>query len=383
MERLISKSFILIIVINLITLMTHFMFLTSMSGFTELIGGTKAEAGIIAGAYTLAALAFRLLSGKLLDSHGRQWVLIMSLSLISVAAIAYPFLSVIPLLILARFTNGLGYSAYSTASGTIVADIVPKKRLSEGISILGIAGPVATALGPFLGLYLFKLNVNTFFMVAAVLSLLALVISFFVRYEKEKNSRFNPNENRRQGKFIEKTAFRFFLTMILIYLPLDAIMIFSANYGSDRNMSQMGLFFIVHASAMLLSKLVLGRIVDRKGPNSVFVLVMICGILGLIILAFAQTDLPMLIGSFIFGISMGLNTSILNTVLIRTSPADCIGASSATFFLFGDIGSIIGAIIMSIAIQLFGFTTFFLIAAGCFIFALLSYIILLWKKARL
>lgn len=380
MSRLWSKSFIIVLAISLMAYLGHFMLLTSLSDFALSIGGSAADAGIVSFAFTLAALLFRPLFGKLLDARGRRIVLIIGMLILSLTAVLYPLLAVIPVLILIRFANGAGFSAFSTASGTIVADIVPVARLNAGISTIGIAGTVSTALGPMLGLYLARQGFGYFFAAVAAISAVALFLAFFVDYEKK--SLTTVTAGRIRGKFFERKALGCAITILLMYLPLDAIMIFVANYGASRKMELIGLFFTVHAVAMFLAKLFLGMVADRIGPNRVYLPAMILGILAMIMLAYAQTDTAMLIASFIFGIPMGIVTTIINTILIRTSPKESLGAANATFMAFGDIGSGIGAAVLGFAIQRFGFTAFFMIAGACFLLSVIAYMLLLWKKAH-
>ena len=379
MNRLWTKSFFIMLVISFAAYVGHYMLLTSLSDYTLSIGGSAAEAGIVSGAFIMAALIFRPFLGSLLDSRGRRVVLIAGTAVMLAAASIYPLITVVPLLILVRFINGSGFSAFSTASGTIVADIVPARRLNEGLSYVSVAGTIATALGPMIGFYLAKDNFGLFFLVVAVVSLIALIGSFVVNYEKTLQ---RQKTGKTGGRLFARSALRCAITVLFMNLPLDAIMIFLAGYGAERSMKQIGLFFTVHAAAMLLAKLTLGRYADRIGPNRIFIPVMVIGILSMIILAYAQTDAVMLIAAFIFGIPMGITTTILNSIIIRSTPADRLGAANATFMAFADIGSGLGAMILGFAIQYFSFTAFFLIAAACFALSVLSYLVLVWQKAH-
>jgi len=79
MSRLWTKSSIIVLAISLTAYLGHFMLLTSLSDFALSIGGTAADAGVVSFAFTLAALLFRPLFGKLLDAKGRRIVLIIGM----------------------------------------------------------------------------------------------------------------------------------------------------------------------------------------------------------------------------------------------------------------------------------------------------------------
>ena len=56
------------------------------------------------------------------------------------------------LLLVIRFLHGISFGIASTATGTIVANIVPKIRCGEGIGYFGLSVTVAS-VGPFIGMF--------------------------------------------------------------------------------------------------------------------------------------------------------------------------------------------------------------------------------------
>ena len=378
MQKLWTRYFFISLIISLAIMTGHYMLITSLPAFLASIGGSAADAGVLGGVFTLAALVSRPFLGKAIDARGRRIVLISGSIVILLASAVYPFLAVIPLLVILRVFHGFGFSAFTTALNTAMADIVPSQRLSEGLSYIGIAGTIATAFGPVIGLGLAGRSFGIFFATLALLSLAGIGGSGLMNYENRV--RCEQTRPSGQGKLFEKSALRCSIVLLLMCLPLDAVMIFISSYGAERGFSQIHLFFPVHAIAMLLSRLTLGRLADRIGPNFILLPSMAMGIFSFILLAFARTDTMMIIASFVFGIPMGIAFTILHAILIRTSPRDSLGAANATMMAFADIGFGVGSIVMGLAIEHFGFTVFFLLGAACFLLSVLSYIYLLWNR---
>jgi MFS family permease len=378
--RLWTKFYIIILIISLSVTLSHYMLITSMADYLAGIGGSAADAGILGGAFTLAALLSRPFIGKILDSRGRRVVLIGGSAIILAASAAYPLLTIIPLLVLLRMFHGIGYSSFTTSSNTIVADIVPATRLSEGLAFAGIGGTIATATGPVLGIYLAGKSYGLFFTVLAALGLVTLAGSFLVKYEKREPSVAKGPQVR--GKLYEKSAMRCSIVILLMSLPLDAVMIFISTYGAERGMQHTNLFFPVHATAMLLSRLTLGRLADRVGPNRILLSSLVLEIAAFVMLAYARTDTVMILAAFIFGIPLGISFTIMQAILIRTSPRDSLGAANATFLAFADIGFGLGSIVMGYSIQYLGFTAFFLIGGVCILLSMVAYLFLIWSKAH-
>lgn len=377
MQKLWTRHFLTAFLISLSVMLGHYTLITSLPAFLTSIGGSAADAGLLSGVFTIASLISRPFLGKMVDHRGRRVVLVSGAVVILLATAIYPFLAIVPLLVILRIFHGCGHSAFTTALNTAVADIVPRSRLSEGLAYIGIAGTIATAFGPFISLGLAARSFTVFFTVLALLGLFSLGGAGLMNYEKDLPARSGSSV---KGKLFEKSALPVAIVFLLMALPLDAMMIFIANYGAERGFQQIGLFYPVHALAMVLSRVLLGRLVDRSGPNRIMLLAMLLGVFSLAFLAFAQTDGPMLIAAFIFGIPMGISTTILQAILVRTSPKESLGAANATMMAFSDIGFGLGAIIMGYLIEFFGFKIFFLLAAGCFLLSLLAYIALLWGK---
>ena len=78
-----------------------------------------------------------------------------------------------------RLVNGIAVGIASTATGTIIAQILPATRRGEGIGYYSMSTTLATAIGPFLGLMLAQ-HVSYFviFMVCCGLGLFALIVAF-------------------------------------------------------------------------------------------------------------------------------------------------------------------------------------------------------------
>ena len=55
----------------------------------------------------------------------------------------------IGLLLFSRFVNGFAVGIAANAVGTIVAQITPNSRKSEGIGYFSMSLSIATAIGPF------------------------------------------------------------------------------------------------------------------------------------------------------------------------------------------------------------------------------------------
>jgi MFS family permease len=377
-DRIWSRFFVLLLVVDLAAYLAHYMLLTSLPAFTAHIGGTAADAGILAGSFTLAGILLRPLFGMILDARGRRIVLTLGAVVLVVTTALYPIVTLIPLLVLLRFVHGGGFSAYTTAAGTVLADIVPKTRLAEGIGYVGIAGTVATALGPVIGNYLAVRDFNLLFVILVALGLACLAGAFWMDYERKGiGGSVEPPLAPRKGRFFEKSALWVSLVAFFVCFPLDAVMIYMQTYGASRGFENIGLFFPVHAVGMVLTYLFLGRMVDRVGPGRIFVPSLLLVVASFVLLAVARGEWVVGVAAFLFGVGLGLIGAILRAMVIRLSPPDSLGAANATYMTASDLGFGLGAVSLGALVQTSGFTAFYLVSAGFGVLALGLYLIAL------
>jgi len=101
-EKLWSKYFILALIITVGVNLTCNLLLSTISIYAKKITGVDSYAGIMTGAFTLAALFIRIFAGKLLDKLGRKKILILGVAITAFSTIGYIFSNGIVLLVIFR-----------------------------------------------------------------------------------------------------------------------------------------------------------------------------------------------------------------------------------------------------------------------------------------
>ncbi len=395
-DKLWTKSFIKIMIVSFMVSIAMNMTMITLPLYGQHIGGSKSLAGFITAIFTLSALLFRPGFGNLLDSKGRKPVLVIGVFIFFISIVSYNFAYLIFILLFFRFIQGIGFSGHSTAAGTIVADIVPVKRLAEGIGYFGIANTLGSAVGPSTGLFIIKyFNYNILFIISAVLSSIALLIAFLINYEKEeKPYKKTIEKNKLDSKdtedisnnlskgivFFEKTALPTSLVLFFVALTVGSIMTFLPMYALNQGIEDIGIFFIIYAFALLLTRIKMGKLVDKYGATPVIIPGLLVACIGLIVLAFAESLISFLIVAILYGFGFGTVYPTLNATMVRLCPPLRRGTGNATFFSAMDIGVGLGSIIWGYISELFGFTYVYLGAAICIVFSLIFYLTVLRKQ---
>ena len=105
-------------------------------------------AGLVAGIFIIGALIGRLGTGRIIEAAGSAKILKFSTILFIITSALYFAAVNLPLLILVRLLHGIIFGMASTATGTIVAQIIPGSRRGEGIGFYSMGAILSVASGP-------------------------------------------------------------------------------------------------------------------------------------------------------------------------------------------------------------------------------------------
>ncbi len=399
-EKLWTRPFALLMLQNLVFWVAINMFAATLPGYVISIGGTAAQTGIMVGVFSYAALLFRPFSGILLDQWNRHRVLLAGTFMVMVITFAYNFLPFLAGLIILRFLHGIGFSAFSTASSTLAADIIPEKRMSEGLGVFGLSNTLSMAIGPSLGLAVAARSYNLMFYLISGLMVISLILVFFMD-GRQKNvthrhleihsvasAELDAKQVRKPDlknifkSMFEKSALYPSAVAFFMLIAVGSIMTFLPLYGVERGFSNIGLFFTVYAGALIAARFLTGRLADTHGSNIVFIPSALLAIASTVVLAYARTETALLLAAVLYGAGTGLAFPILSAILIRLAPPERRGAANATYFAVIDIAVGSGSIAMGIVSQKWGFFVFFVVLAVVFAISLAFYLIFLSQLER-
>lgn len=362
-EPLWTRDFILISIASLFITMGFQMLLPVLPVFSAELGGSDSWAGLVVGIFTISAVLMRPVAGRLLDKQGRRGVFILGLIVFLVCVVAYNWTSTIFVLLILRFIHGFGWGASSTASSTIASDIIPKSRLGEGMGYFGLTSTLAMAIAPALGLEVLSgYGFNAVFYISAGVVFISIFIALPIKYHKPDMLAKSDSDGPGKTEIFEKSAILPAVVIFFITMTYGAIVSFIALYADQRQVENIGLFFTVYAVALLISRPYFGRLTDRKGTAFAVLPGIICVILSMSCIYFANSLLAFLMAGFIYGIGFGAIQPALQAMSVRKVDNTRRGAANATFFLGFDLGIGAGAILWGIVAEHFGYQFIYLLA---------------------
>lgn len=377
-QTLWTKDFIGITVINFLIFCGFQMLMPTLPIYVKSIGGVDSVIGWISGTITISALLVRPFSGIALDRFGRKSVYLVGISTIILVTLAYAWFPIVGLILAIRFLHGFGWGTTSTASTTIATDIIPKKRLGEGIGFFSLSTSMAMALAPAFGLYVLSTyNITGLTLFSASFTAAALLLSLFISYRPSKKERPNTKVALYEPSAISPSFIMFFVTA-----SYGAITGFISLYGMECGISNIGAFFTVYAFAMLFSRPFFGKMIDRFGFNAAMYPGLLTLIASMLAISKAGTLSFFLLAAFLYGIGFGAVQSSLHTISVTRAPRDRLGAANATYYMGFDGGIGFGSVAAGFFASLWGYSNMYLAFSIFLIIATVLYFLLLGRTVR-
>ncbi|WP_061316485.1 MFS transporter [Clostridium botulinum] len=385
-EKLWSKYFILALIITVGVNLTCNLLLSTISIYAKKITGVDSYAGIMTGAFTLAALFIRVFAGKLLDKLGRKKILILGVVITAFSTMGYIFSNEIILLVIFRVMQGFGFGISSTAIATIVTDVTPSARMLEGIGYSGVGITITTAIGPSMALHIVGRGYNEFnslFITTFAVSIITILVALFLSYEKNINiqcEKFKIIKSDTDSNRISKEILLPALILFLAAVAESTILSFTALYGIELGFDNIGLFFTINALGILASRLFINQIVDKLGMNTVLSIGLIIFAFSIFGIAMVKTMYMLLVLGFLCGIMMGSLLPIINVMILNTVSQDKKGVANAIYYALLDGGYGIGSILWGRIIINYGYRAIYALAGIVLVAAFVIFVLNLFYR---
>lgn len=348
-------------------------------------GGNDAQIGLIMGSFTFSAILIRLFTEAGIRRLGKVPFLLLGMFVCLLATAAYYWADSVGLALAVRLLHGLGFGIATTMYATLVADIIPGARRGEGMGYFGLGTTVMMAAAPAFGVWLVAgYGFGVLFAVATAGQIVAVLgMGFF------SPGAPGPAKNPGQGaalsfldRVIERQAAFPALLSLLTGICVGGVLSFVTLLAKQANLATVGYFFLVATSFIFLSRLVIGRIFDRKGPAWVILPGAVSLLIGQLILSQVGTTAVLLTAAVFHGLGIGILFPSLQTWMISIVASDRRSAVNATFYNFIDSGIGGGSVLLGFVAGAGGYSAVYLTSAavmGAFIAVYIAYLV---KRGR-
>ena len=355
----------------------------------EKYGASTSEAGLITGIFIVGTLFGRLYIGRVIDLIGRKRTLIIGLIFFTLTTLLYFVNLGLPFLMLNRLIHGMALGMASTASGTIVAQIIPVTRRGEGIGYFSMSATLATAIGPFIGLYMSQItSFQMIFAFCLALGVISLIVAFFVRVPKiavvpKTEKTIEETKGFKISNFIEPKALPIAFITMMVAFSYSSILSFISFYAIEIDLVETAsFFFVVYAIAVLLSRPFTGRLMDDKGADFVMYPAFIIFAAGMLLLSSVNTGSALLIAGALIGLGFGNMQSTTQAIAVKLTSPHRLGLATSTFFIALDAGLGFGPYLLGFIVPITGYRTLFVMLSFLILVTAVFYYFLHGKKNR-
>lgn len=385
--RLWTKDFLLNSMEFFLMCLVYYLLMVIIAVYAmDKLQASPSEAGLAAGIFIVASLFSRIFSGRAMEQVGRKKMLYIGLAIYGLTTLLYFSAINLPLLVMIRLLHGAGYGIATTATATIVADSIPQERRGEGLSYFAMSTTLASAIGPFLGMYLYQhASFHTILLLCVILLGVSYIAAFFLKVvEPEVIIEQSTNMKRfTVSNFIECKALPIAFIVALLCFSYSSIISFLSSYAKEISLIDAGsFFFIVYSAAMLISRPFIGRWFDAKGENFVMYPSFLLFAIGLIILSQAHQGYILLLAGAFLGCGFGTFWSCGQAIAIKSSPSQRVGLATSTFYAIGETGIGIGPFFLGVLIPVIGFRELYIGMAGVVIVTMCLYYFLHGRRVK-
>ncbi|WP_071392933.1 MFS transporter [Bacillus tuaregi] len=383
--KLWTKDFIIVSSINFLLTLVFYLLIVIIGIYAvNEYQATASQAGLVTGIFIVGALIGRLAVGRFIDTVGRKRILFMGLILYTMA-IAFYFIQIgITFLLITRLLHGITLGIASTATGTIVAQIIPAERKGEGIGYFSMSATLATAIGPFIGLYMSQnTSMQMIFSFCLTLGIIGLITAFFVYVPTLEMTKTTEKSGFKLSNFIELKAVPIALITLVVSFCYSSVLSFINFYAIEIDLvSAASFFFLVYSIAILISRPFTGRLMDVKGANYVMYPAFILFTVGMLLLGSAHNSLTLLLSGILIGLGFGNMQSCTQAIAVKLTPPHRMGLATSTFFIFLDAGLGFGPYVLGFFIPYTSYGTLYEILGIVVLASTALYFFLHGKKER-
>ncbi|MCQ2406630.1 MAG: MFS transporter [Oscillospiraceae bacterium] len=361
---------------------------TLISTYAVYLGAGAVLMGTITGMYYGIAFAVRPFSGPIITSMDKKNIMLFTYALGVITNIAYVLSGNIPMFIVSRFLHGVQFAFVGSLNLTLASDSLPREKLGSGLGVFGMGSALTTAIGPGVGIAIRDFGNTTWgdgmgykavFGVAAITMLIALVpIALMPRPPK-------PEKGKTEVWYKNIiSAPTIFPAVIMCLVSMGSILFTSymVPYAETLGIQNIALFFTVYAIFLLGARPIFGRISDAVGPNKVLIPGLVIFVGAFVVVCFGRSLPVMLGGAVLYALGFGSANPAIQTICVRSVPAERRGVASNTTYFGIDLGYFAGPLIGSMVYKALGYSYMYLLCGvGSTVLALLVFVAI-WPKLK-
>jgi MFS transporter, DHA1 family, tetracycline resistance protein len=297
------------------------------------LGGSPVLYGVLLASYSFMSFVFTPFLARLSDRYGRRKILLIGLTISSLAYFIFGSAHSIWLLFAGRMLSGTTAATVPVAQAYVADVTTPNQRLRY-LGLLGAAAGIAFIMGPAIGgtlSSLFGYGVPSF--LASALAFTNLVLAFFRLPEP---SSFNIKKTvlsftallgvlrKRAIALLLAVYFLFFVAFVFLQASLSPWLQTVFGFGAF----QTGLIFFFIGGVSVFSQAILLPFFSKRFSRLNLTMLGILTLdVGLVVLAFIANLAFLFLAAAVIAFGFGVQIVTLNTLISLNTPKDAQGGA--------------------------------------------------------
>lgn len=257
-EQLWNSNYIKVMTANFMLFLAFYVLTPLLPIYlSQNFNASKDVIGLVLSGYTITALLFRPFSGYFVDSFPRKKVLMICFGAFAIFFAGYLAASTLLIFTIVRTLHGGPFGALTVANSTVAIDVLPSSRRTEGIGYYGLSNNLSMAIGPTIGIYIYKLSdsFELLFWIALVTAMIGWAVDATVRVPQKEIQR---NKSKLSlDRFFLTRGWLLGLNMVAFGFCFGVLSNYLAIYGKEvlGITGRTGTYFMLCSIGLMLSRL--------------------------------------------------------------------------------------------------------------------------------
>ena len=342
-ERLLTAQFALCFVAHGLQSIAFNLYLPFPKRLNDL-GANDFVIGAAASLTGLAAVLARPAIGRAMDRSGRRQTILLGGALHVLATAAYLAIDRVgPVLVVTRLLHGIAEAMLFAALFTFAADYVPARRRTQGLALFGVSGMLPIGIGPTAANWLVDVSGwPAVFLTASGLAGISLVLSWWLRDAPRERLASGAAPSMREVLWRRELVPIWFLGAVFATV-LTAFFVFVPRFAQDTGIGSDSQFFRMYMLAAVILRVAFGWVPDRIGPHRALTPALLALVVGLVVMAKADSASDVALAGFLCGLGHGYAFPILSGMVVNRVGDDARGTGLAIFTGLFDLGLLVGS----------------------------------------
>lgn len=370
--------------------------------YMDSLGVAMAWIGVAEGVAEASSYLLKLFSGMISDFlRRRKPIMIVGYSMIVTSRILFGLANSFVPLFFGRLVERIGNGTQSTPRDTMVADVVPAKRIGAAYGLKRSLSQAGAFLGAIMGMVVirwFDNDIQSVFQAAILPAIFAYgILIFFIKEPKSfTHSAVSaeiplPEEKRRHPISLKNLPLlgKSFWTLMLVAAIFmlarfgESFLALYARKRFDLPLENVPLVMMVYNAAWCLTVYPVGKMSDRMNRYWFLIMGILFLVLADMVMANAESLMMMWFGIAFWGIQMGITQNIFLSLIAEIVPEDLRGTGFGCYYIICAFSEYFANhIIAGVISQHFGQSKMFLASGIIAAFSLLVLIVIMGYKSK-